>query len=62
MGELAPGRLADVIVLDADPLADLRFLCGGKHLTHVIKDGRVVNLGFAPVSGEQLALKEPVLA
>jgi imidazolonepropionase-like amidohydrolase len=45
VGEIAPGKLADVIVLDADPVADITVLQGGKHLSWVIKDGRIVDLG-----------------
>jgi imidazolonepropionase-like amidohydrolase len=44
VGELAPGKLADVIVLDKDPIADITVLQGGKHLTWVIKDGKIVDL------------------
>ena len=44
VGEVAPGRLADVIVLDKDPIADITVLQGGKHLTRVIKDGRPIDL------------------
>jgi imidazolonepropionase-like amidohydrolase len=44
VGEIAPGRLADVIVLDKDPVADITVLQGGKHLTRVIKDGRLIDL------------------
>lgn len=44
VGVLAPGKLADIIILDADPLADIRVLQGGTHLAHVIKDGKVVDL------------------
>jgi len=44
VGELAPGKLADLIVLDRDPLADIAVLQGGKHFTHVIKDGKLVDL------------------
>ncbi|HML18904.1 MAG TPA: amidohydrolase family protein, partial [Bryobacteraceae bacterium] len=44
VGELEAGRLADILVLDRDPIADITVLQGGKHLTHVIKDGRVVDL------------------
>jgi imidazolonepropionase-like amidohydrolase len=40
-GTLAAGRLADIVVLDADPLTDLRNL---SRIHRVIKDGRV----FAP--------------
>ncbi len=45
VGELQPGKLADVIVLDRDPVADITVLQGGRHLVHVIKDGRVIDLG-----------------
>jgi imidazolonepropionase-like amidohydrolase len=44
VGEVAPDRLADIIVLDKDPLADITVLQGGKHLTRVIKDGRSIDL------------------
>jgi imidazolonepropionase-like amidohydrolase len=44
VGEIAPGKLADVIVLDSDPLADITVLQGGRHLSWVIKDGRIVDL------------------
>ena len=39
------GKLADVIVLDRDPVADITVLQGGRHLVRVIKDGRRVDLG-----------------
>src|SRR6266850_1909838 len=41
VGVLAPGKLADVVVLDADPLADVQNL---SRIHRVIKDGRI----FAP--------------
>ena len=44
LGTIEAGKLADLLVLDADPLADIRVLQGGKHLDAVIKDGRRVNL------------------
>ena len=44
VGRIAPGQLADVIVLNKDPVADITVLQGGKHLTRVIKDGRLVDL------------------
>jgi imidazolonepropionase-like amidohydrolase len=44
LGELAPGKLADIIVLRKDPLADITVLQGGKHLSWVIKDGRIIDL------------------
>ena len=44
VGELTPGKLADLIVLDKDPLADITVLQGGKNLSCVIKDGKIVDL------------------
>ena len=44
LGAIEPGNLADLLILDADPLADIRVLQGGKHLDTIIKDGRRVNL------------------
>src|SRR6201999_1664404 len=44
LGELAPGKLADLIVLNKDPIADITILQGGKNLSWVIKDGRIVDL------------------
>jgi imidazolonepropionase-like amidohydrolase len=44
LGVLEAGRLADVLILTRDPLADVRVLQGGKHLAAVIKDGRLVDL------------------
>jgi imidazolonepropionase-like amidohydrolase len=45
VGEIAAGKLADVIVLNKDPIADITILQGGQHLTWVIKDGKIVDLG-----------------
>ena len=44
VGVLEAGRLADIILLNSDPLADIRVLQGGQHLAMVIKDGRLVAL------------------
>jgi imidazolonepropionase-like amidohydrolase len=54
VGVLAPGKLADVILLNSDPLADIRVLQGGRHLTTVIKDGRPVNLNGQAAEEELL--------
>ena len=43
VGEVASGRLADIIVLRKDPLADITVLQGGRHLW-VIKDGNIIDL------------------
>jgi imidazolonepropionase-like amidohydrolase len=42
LGTLQPGRLADLIVLDGDPLDDLRLLADKKSLRWVMKGGRIV--------------------
>ena len=42
---IAPGKLADIIVLKKDPIADITILQGGRHLSYVIKDGKIVDLG-----------------
>jgi imidazolonepropionase-like amidohydrolase len=57
VGILEAGRLADIIILSRDPLADIRVLQGGRHLTHVIKDGHVVKLGEQPLDETQLAFQ-----
>jgi imidazolonepropionase-like amidohydrolase len=42
MGTLEPGKVADLIILDANPLEDLCVLADKEHLQFVMKDGRVV--------------------
>ena len=44
VGVIDSGMLADIIIVDQDPLADIRVLQGGRHLTAVIKDGKMVDL------------------
>ena len=44
VGVVEAGRLADLIILRRDPLADIRVLQGGQHLAMVIKDGCIVAL------------------
>ena len=40
LGIVAPGARADLIAVDADPLADISLLDGqGEHLTQIMKDG-----------------------
>ena len=60
LGVLAPGKLADLIVLTADPLADIRVLQGGQHLAMVIKDGQVVGRHGQEAEENQLALSGAV--
>jgi len=54
LGVLAPGKLADIIILKRDPLADIRVLQGGQHLAMVIKDGAVVPLSDRETAQELL--------
>ncbi|MEE8292147.1 MAG: amidohydrolase family protein [Candidatus Tectomicrobia bacterium] len=44
VGTIEEGRLADIILLDADPLADIRVLQAGRHVAMVIKNGKAVDL------------------
>ena len=51
VGVIEAGKLADVIILKADPLADIRVLQDRKNLSEVIKDGHRVNR--ARLEGEE---------
>jgi imidazolonepropionase-like amidohydrolase len=61
LGILAPGKLADLIVLTADPLADIRVLQGGQHLALVIKDGQIVGRNGQGQDSHPLAFTEAAL-
>ncbi|QDK33240.1 amidohydrolase family protein [Sphingomonas sp. IC081] len=41
LGTLAPGKLADLILVDGDPLADISILAGPEKVVFVMKDGAV---------------------
>jgi len=56
LGVLEAGKLADILVLRRDPLADVRSLAGGRELACVIKDGAVVSLGAGAGEPKPLAL------
>jgi len=58
LGVLAAGRLADVLVLDADPVADISVLKGGKHVVTVIKDGKIVDLERLALRPDSLKFEE----
>src|SRR5919109_5057632 len=60
LGVLQPGKLADIIVLKSDPLADIRVLQGGRHLATVIKDGKIVDLDGEGSEDEALAFAQTV--
>lgn len=57
VGTLEAGKLADLILVTADPLADIRVLQGGAHLAVVIKDGKIVDHQAQTVAPGQLALQ-----
>jgi imidazolonepropionase-like amidohydrolase len=53
LGQISPGKLADIIVLRGNPLSDIRVLRGGTHLSTIIKDGRVImNDGKSSIIGD----------
>jgi imidazolonepropionase-like amidohydrolase len=57
VGTLEAGKLADLILVTADPLADIRVLQGGTHLAAVIKDGKIVDHQAQTVAPGQLELQ-----
>lgn len=59
VGELKAGKLADIIVLKRDPVADITVLQGARHLAWVIKDGKIIDLG-EPVKEQPLVFKQAV--
>ncbi|WP_372052970.1 amidohydrolase family protein (plasmid) [Tistrella mobilis] len=56
VGVIAQGMLADVIIWDADPLADITVLQQPERLKAVVKDGRLIDrsstAGFLPLESE----------
>jgi imidazolonepropionase-like amidohydrolase len=62
LGLLGAGKLADLIVLTADPLADIRVLQGGQHLAMVIKDGQIVGRNGQGAEDNLLACSQLALA
>jgi imidazolonepropionase-like amidohydrolase len=43
LGTLAPGKLADLVALEGDPLADIGLFNDRSRVRLVVKDGRVVH-------------------
>jgi imidazolonepropionase-like amidohydrolase len=57
---LQAGKLADVIILKQNPLADIRVLQDSSNLAAVIKDGKKVNLDAQASEEVPLAFQEAV--
>jgi imidazolonepropionase-like amidohydrolase len=49
LGLLQPGKLADVVIWNKDPLADIRVLQSPANIAQVVKDGRIVARSAQPV-------------
>ena len=56
LGTLEAGKLADLLILDADPVADITVLKGGRMISTIVKDGHVVDCSALAVDGHQLEL------
>ncbi|MBV8505620.1 MAG: amidohydrolase family protein [Alphaproteobacteria bacterium] len=55
VGVIAPGKLADIVIWDSDPLADITVLQRPREISLIIKDGQIVDRGaggFLPLSEE----------
>ena len=55
-GVIAPGKLADIVIWDSDPIADITVLQRPEEISAIIKDGRIVDRegigGFRELSEE----------
>ena len=52
---IVPGKLADIVIWNSDPLADITALQRPSEISTIIKDGRVVDReagGFRQLPGE----------
>jgi len=45
LGTIEKGKLADLVILDADPLADIHNI---RNVRSVVEDGRVIDIGRLP--------------
>ena len=45
LGTIEPGKLADVIVVDGNPLQDIR---NTRNIELVIKEGKILDIGYDP--------------
>jgi imidazolonepropionase-like amidohydrolase len=49
LGTLTEGKLADIIVVTGDPLADITIMANGANIQWVVKGGAVVKRPTGPV-------------
>jgi imidazolonepropionase-like amidohydrolase len=55
VGVIAPGKLADILIWESDPLADITVLQRPAEISVIIKDGQIVDReasGFRPLAEE----------
>jgi imidazolonepropionase-like amidohydrolase len=60
VGVIEAGKLADIIILKHDPVADIRVLQERSNLSMVIKDGKIVDLGNDTLEESLLTFQEEV--
>ena len=63
VGVIGPGKLADVVIWNSDPLADITVLQRPSEISTIIKDGRVVDReagGFRQLPDELLRARASV--
>jgi imidazolonepropionase-like amidohydrolase len=60
VGVLETGKLADIVILKQNPLADIRVLQDPANLAMVIKDGKKVNLENHSLEEAPLTFQEAV--
>lgn len=53
VGTLAPGKLADVVIVDGDPIQDIDLFRDPQRVVCVIKDGEVIRTGLPLVPADQ---------
>ena len=57
VGVIAPGKLADIVIWNSDPLADITVLQQPSEISTIIKDGRVIDSGTGGF--RQLSVEPP---
>ena len=56
LGTVEKGKLADIIILDRDPVADISVLKSGASVSTIIKNGRIVDMDAQPPAEHMLAI------